>query len=92
MTFEIANDKVIASDVSAENGDMALLDMGAEYHCYCSDITCSFPVNGKFTDDQKLIYEGVLNAQRAVLAVRLSTDACFTNSFNQSITLLRFRQ
>jgi len=28
-----------------EDGDMALLDMGAEYHFYGSDITCSFPVS-----------------------------------------------
>lgn len=48
------------------DGDMALLDMAAEYHCYCSDITCSYPVNGKFTDDQRFIFEGVLAAQRAV--------------------------
>lgn len=38
-----------------KNGDMCLYDMGAEYHCYCSDITSSFPANGKFTEDQKLV-------------------------------------
>ena len=40
--------------------DIALLDMGAEYHCYCSDITCSMPVSKTFSPDQKLVYEGVL--------------------------------
>lgn len=45
------------------DGDMALFDMGAEYHGYGSDVTCSFPVNGKFTDKQKGIYQAVLNAQ-----------------------------
>ena len=45
----------------------SLFDLGGEYYCYCSDITCSFPVNGKFTDDQKLIYNAVLDANRAVL-------------------------
>jgi Xaa-Pro dipeptidase len=48
--------------------DIALLDMGAEYNCYASDITCSFPVSGSFTDDQRSIYESVLAAQLAVLA------------------------
>jgi Xaa-Pro dipeptidase len=49
------------------DGDIALLDMGAEYHCYASDITCSYPVNGKFSDDQLLIYNAVLSAQIAVI-------------------------
>jgi len=42
--------------------------MGAEYNCYASDITCSFPASGKFTEDQKTIYNAVLHANRAVLA------------------------
>ncbi|KAK8553308.1 hypothetical protein V6N13_062117 [Hibiscus sabdariffa] len=55
------NDRIL------EDGDMALLDMGAEYSFYGSDITCSFPVNGKFTSDQSLIYNAVLNAHNAVI-------------------------
>jgi len=47
--------------------DMALLDMGAEYHCYASDITCSYPVSGTFTADQLSIYEAVLQAQISVI-------------------------
>jgi Xaa-Pro dipeptidase len=46
--------------------DNCLFDMGAEYQCYASDITCSFPANGKFTEKYKAVYESVLNAQRAV--------------------------
>ena len=41
--------------------------MGGEYYCYSSDITCTFPVNGKFTSKQKFIYETVLKSNRAVL-------------------------
>lgn len=40
--------------------------MGAEYHCYCSDVTVCFPVNGKFTEDQKIVYNAVLDAQQSV--------------------------
>lgn len=45
----------------------SLFDMGCSYLGYSSDITCSFPANGKFTDDQKLIYNAVLSARNAVL-------------------------
>jgi Xaa-Pro dipeptidase len=55
------NNKVI------KDGDMLLFDMGAEYCCYGADITRSFPVNGKFTQDQKEVYESVLAAQEAVM-------------------------
>lgn len=46
----------------------SLFDMGSEYHCYASDITCSFPATGKFRDDQKVIYNAVYKANRAVMA------------------------
>lgn len=47
-----------------ENGDMLLMDMGAEYHGYTADVTRTIPVNGKFSPEQKLIYELVLKAQQ----------------------------
>ena len=47
-------------------GDTCLFDMGCEYFCYGSDVTCSFPVTGKFTTQQRAIYAAVLNAQVAV--------------------------
>jgi len=49
------------------DGHTVVFDMGCEYHCYCADITRCFPVNGKFTDDQKDVYETVLAAQDAVI-------------------------
>lgn len=49
-----------------KSGQMGLFDMGAEYMCYGSDVTCSYPVNGKFTDRQRIIYQAVYNAQVAV--------------------------
>ena len=54
------------NDHPLRDGDMFLNDSGAQYHGYASDITCSFPVNGKFTSEQKAIYEAVLAANRAV--------------------------
>ncbi len=45
------------------DGDMLLMDMGAEYHGYTADVTRTIPVNGKFSEHQKIIYELVLEAQ-----------------------------
>lgn len=55
------------NDREIKSGDMCLFDMGANYFGYCADITCSFPANGKFTDDQKLVYNSVLAANLAVI-------------------------
>jgi Xaa-Pro dipeptidase len=49
-----------------KENDSCLFDMGAEYQCYASDITCSFPANGKFSDKYRPIFMAVLNAQIAV--------------------------
>ena len=45
------------------DGDLLLIDAGGEYASYASDITRTFPVNGKFTGAQKAVYEVVLEAQ-----------------------------
>nr|XP_054748955.1 xaa-Pro dipeptidase-like [Lytechinus pictus] len=55
------------NDRQIQDGDICSFDMGGEYYCYASDITCAFPANGKFTADQKIIYVAVLKANRAVL-------------------------
>ena len=53
------------------DGDILLIDAGAEYECYASDVTRSFPVNGRFTSSQRAVYEVVLAAQLAAIdAVR----------------------
>lgn len=56
------NDRLI------KESDMCLYDMGCEYHCYASDITCSFPASGVFSPQQTIIYNAVLNSSRAVMA------------------------
>lgn len=50
------------------DGDLVLIDAGAEYEGYAADITRTFPVNGRFTDPQRQLYELVLEAQRAAIA------------------------
>ncbi|KAI8372777.1 peptidase M24, structural domain-containing protein [Radiomyces spectabilis] len=54
--------------VMKEATDMVLVDAGAEYRCYASDITRAFPVGGKFSEEAKVIYSIVLDMQKACLA------------------------
>ncbi|MCO5144510.1 MAG: aminopeptidase P N-terminal domain-containing protein [Oligoflexia bacterium] len=54
-----------------KDGDLLLIDAGGEMDLYASDITRTFPVNGRFTEAQKKIYSIVLDAQKAaILAVK----------------------
>ena len=50
------------------DGDLVLIDAGSEYEHYASDITRTFPANGKFSTEQKALYEIVLKAQAAAIA------------------------
>ena len=50
-----------------QDGELLLIDAGAELDCYAADITRTFPVNGKFTSAQRAVYEVVLCAQKAAI-------------------------
>ena len=47
------------------NGDLLLIDAGAEWDYYTADVTRTWPVNGRFTPPQRAVYDVVLRAQRA---------------------------
>jgi Xaa-Pro aminopeptidase len=49
------------------DGDLVLVDAGCELGCYASDITRTFPVNGRFSEPQRILYELVLAAQQAAI-------------------------
>ena len=55
------------NNAAIEEGDLVLIDAGCEYEYYASDITRTFPASGKFSDEQKAIYEIVLKAQEAAI-------------------------
>jgi len=60
-----------ANNAPLKDGDLLLIDAGAEFDCYASDITRTFPVNGHFSPEQRALYEIVMAAQRAAIgAVR----------------------
>lgn len=50
-----------------KDGDLVLIDAGAEYNLYSGDITRTFPANGKFTKAQRAVYEAVLAANTEVI-------------------------
>ena len=57
----------IENDAKLKTGDLVLIDAGCELQYYASDITRTFPVSGKFSQEQKQIYELVLRAQLAAI-------------------------
>lgn len=56
-----------ANNALLNDGDMLLIDAGAEFHGYASDITRTFPVNGRYTKAQREIYDIVLAAQDSAI-------------------------
>jgi Xaa-Pro aminopeptidase len=56
------------NDRQMEDGDVVLNDSGAEYGYYATDITRTYPVAGRFTAEQRAIYDVVLAAQKAAMA------------------------
>src|SRR5882762_4007271 len=55
-------------DRKIQDGDIVVLDVGAQYSGYSADITRTLPANGKFTPRQREIYDIVLGAQNTALA------------------------
>lgn len=70
-----------------EDGDLLLVDAGAEYQYYCSDITRTYPVNGRFTRPQREIYELVLEAQTAAIE-RAVPGAAFIDIHDRALEVL----
>ncbi|HYD57592.1 MAG TPA: Xaa-Pro aminopeptidase [Burkholderiales bacterium] len=61
----------VSNDAVLRDGDLLLIDAGCELHGYASDITRTFPVNGRFSGPQRAVYDIVLAAQlEAIRAVR----------------------
>ena len=50
----------IENSSTLKDGDLILIDAGSEYQLYASDVTRTFPINGKFTPAQKEVYNAVL--------------------------------
>ncbi|WP_430885674.1 aminopeptidase P family protein [Fusibacter sp. JL216-2] len=57
----------VENDATMQSGDLLLLDFGALHDNYSADISRTIPVDGKYTDRQKVLYNIVLKAQEAVI-------------------------
>lgn len=57
----------ILNENTCEDGDLILMDVGAEYGNYAADMTRTIPVNGKFTQRQRDVYEAVLRVMKAAM-------------------------
>ncbi len=77
----------IFNDQECKDGDLLLIDAGAEYNYYSGDITRTFPVNGKYTTAQKQVYEKVLYVQKAILKM-IKPGVLFEELQNTTIDML----
>ncbi|WP_171262944.1 Xaa-Pro aminopeptidase [Acinetobacter sp. ANC 4169] len=65
----------VENDQELKDGDLVLIDAACEYQLYASDITRTFPVNGKFSPEQRALYNVVLDSQIAAIdAVRIGNS------------------
>lgn len=76
-----------AGDAELCDGDLVLIDAGCELDSYASDITRTFPVNGKFSPAQKTLYEIVLESQYAAIAATRA-GARFTDGHDAALRVL----
>tara|TARA_R110002110_G_scaffold205066_7_gene416932 strand:- start:55379 stop:56692 length:1314 start_codon:yes stop_codon:yes gene_type:complete len=58
----------IENTAKMRDGDLVLIDAGCEFEHYAADVTRTFPVNGRFSREQRALYEVVLDAQAAAIA------------------------
>ncbi len=57
----------VDNNQECRDGDLILMDFGANYANYCADLTRTIPVNGRFTERQKVVYQACLNVQKEAL-------------------------
>ena len=76
-----------AGSVELKDSELVLCDVGQEYQWYASDITRTYPVNGKFSAEQRAVYEAVLSVQMKVISV-IKPGVCFDSLQQLTIRLI----
>jgi Xaa-Pro aminopeptidase len=80
----------IENNMVCNDGDVILMDFGAEYANYCSDLTRCVPVNGKFTKRQKQVYNAVLHVKNE--ATKLLRPGLLLNEYHIQVGKLMEEQ
>ena len=75
------------NNAQSRDGDLVLIDAGCEFDSYASDITRTYPVNGRFSAPQRLLYDLVLGAQAAALAA-IQPGAMYTGMHDAALQVL----
>jgi Xaa-Pro aminopeptidase len=73
----------IENNTQCLDGDVILFDVGAEYANYACDVSRAFPVNGRFSDRQKTIYNAVLHVQKE--AIKLLRPGVYLNDYHKQV-------
>lgn len=73
----------VTNDKQCKDGDVLLLDFAAEYANYAADLTRTIPVNGKFSNRQKQVYNAVLHIQRG--AMKMMKPGIKLDDFNKEV-------
>lgn len=73
----------IENNMECKDGDVILMDFGAEYANYCSDLTRCVPVNGRFTERQRKVYDAVLRVKDA--ATRLLVPGLLLGEYHKQV-------
>jgi Xaa-Pro aminopeptidase len=73
----------VKNDKQCRDGDLVLIDFGAEYGHYAADVTRTVPVGGKFSKRQKQVYNAVLSVQKA--AIKLLTPGKTLDEYNREV-------
>jgi len=73
----------IENNKECKDGDMVLMDFGAEYANYASDFTRTVPVNGRFSQRQKAVYNSVLHVMKE--AIKMLTPGTMFKEYNKEV-------
>jgi len=76
----------VENSKALKDGDLVLVDAGCEFELYASDITRTYPINGKFTSAQLAIYEVVLEAQqKSIEAVTVNNNVMDSQIISEKV-------